>query len=49
MMETQPVLWYLVLAWLLRGKVGTSAHAREEVVLADLAFWWQLAVGLQLS
>lgn len=49
MMETQPVLCYLVLAWLLGGKMGISAHAKEEVVLVELTFWCQLAVGLQLS
>lgn len=49
MVETQRVLWYLVLAWLLGGEMGTSARAREGVVLAEVAFWWQLAVGLQPS
>lgn len=49
MVETWPVLWCLVLTWLLGGEMGTSVHAREEVVMVELAFWWQLAVGLQLS
>jgi len=29
--------------------MDTGARAREEVVLAELAFWWQLTVGLWLS
>lgn len=47
--EDQSVLWYLVFAWLLKGKKDTSAPAREEVVLMEVALWQQLAVGLQLT
>lgn len=43
------VLWYLVFAWLPKCKKGTSASAREEVVLMEVAFWQQLTVGLQLT
>lgn len=28
--------------------MGTSAHTKEEVAM-EVAFWWQLTVGLQLS
>lgn len=42
-------LLYLVFAWLLKGKKGTSASARKVVVLMEVAFWQQLTVGLQLT
>lgn len=48
-MDTQPVLWYLVLTWILVGEMGTSAYVNEKVVLAELVFWWQLTAGLQPS